>query len=141
MKKIFLITTLIFVAMVTQAQEPRDSWKIKFNSKLLLSTSEENETQNVKKIPATEWKKNGYLEINFKEAYPNTWKRSFLFFDETDEQILAKDSVRSVKLAVASLRKLYAGKKQVRIYTIIYPLNPDIAIRIRRVHLCTLQLP
>ena len=128
-------------AILSQAQDPQDSWKIKLNNKVLLSTSEENETKNVKNFPATEWKKNGYLEITFKDAYPNTWKRSFLFNDEKDEQLLAKDSVTSVKLTIASLRKLFAGKKQIRIYTIIAPLNPDIAIRIRRVHLCTLLLP
>ena len=124
-----------------QGQEPQDSWKIKLNNKMLLSTSGENEKKNIKKITAAEWKKTGYLEIRFKDAYPNTWKRSFLFFDEQDEQLLAKDSITSVKLTIASLRKLFAGKKQIRIYTILSPINPGIAIRIRRVHLCTLQLP
>ena len=137
MKRIFLITTLIFAAMLTDAQ---DSWVIKLNNKILLSTSEEDEIKNIKKITATEWKKNGYLEINFKEEYPNTWKRSFLFFDETDAQLLSKDSVTYCKITIVSLRKLFAGKKELRIYTIVYPPNSDIAIRIRRVHLCTLRL-
>lgn len=127
--------------LFAQGQDPQDSWKVKLNNKLLLATSKEDEKANIKKIKSTEWKKSGYLEIHFKEAYPNTWKRSFLFFDEQDEQLLAKDNVISVKLTIASLRKLFAGKKQIRIYTIVAPLNPGIAIRIRRVHLCTLQLP
>ena len=131
--------------MVTQAQHApapkEDSWKIKLNNKVLLATSREDEKANTKKITSAELKKNGYLEISFKEANPNTWKRSFLFFDKDDKQLLAIDSVTYTKMHIATLRKLFAGQKEIIIYTIVSPLDPNIAIRIRRVHLCTLRLP
>ena len=126
--------------MAMQAQQI-DSWKIKLNNKVLLATSKENEKTNIKKISSAELKKNGFLEISFKEASPNTWKRSFLFFDKEDNQLLAIDSVTYTKTHIATLRKLFAGKKEIRIYTTVSPLDPNIAVRVRRVHLCTLQLP
>ena len=126
--------------MAMQAQQI-DSWKIKLNNKVLLATSKENEKANTKKISSAELKKNGFLEISFKEASPNTWKRSFLFFDKEDNQLLAIDSVTYTKTHIATLRKLFAGKKEIRIYTTVSPLDPNIAVRVRRVHLCTLQLP
>jgi len=119
----------------------KDSWKIKLNNKVLLATSRENEKANTKKITSAELKKNGYLEISFKESIPNTWKRSFLFFDKKDNQLLAIDSVTYTKIQMATLRKLFGVQKEIIIYTTVAPLDPNIAIRIRRVHLCTLQLP
>ena len=117
------------------------TWKVSLNNKLLLSTSREDEKINTRNISLTSWKKKGYLEIRFKEVNPNSWRRSFLFFDEADNQLLAKDSVSYVKIPLTVLRKLFTGKKQIRIYTIIAPLDPNIAIRMRRVHLITLKLP
>jgi len=67
--------------------------------------------------------------------------RSFLLVDESDNEILRADSTLHARISLAELRRLFAGKKQLVIYTTISPLDPNLAIRIRRVHLCTLQLP
>lgn len=123
------------------ADAQSDSWKIRMNNKILLATSHEDEKVNTKKITSSEWKKSGSLEIIFKEGEPNTWRRSFLFFDAEDNQLLSKDSTTRAKISLSALRKLFKGKKEIRIYTVISPLDPNIAIRIRRVHLCTLKLP
>jgi hypothetical protein len=128
--------------MAAMLAHSQDSWKIKLNDTLSLNTNQENEIKNIKKISAAEWKKNGYLEINYKESEPNNkWKRSFLFFDKEDNQLLTKNNITSLRIPVALLRKLFAGKKEIRIYTIVSPTDPNMAVRIRRVHLCTLQLP
>ena len=114
------------------------SWVIKMNSKTVLSTRQEDV---VKKISLADWKKSGKLEIIFAEDEKNTWMRYFQLVDEFDNEILRKDSTTHAKISLAKLRKLFAGKKTIKIYTTISPLDPNIAIRIRRVHLCTLQLP
>jgi hypothetical protein len=130
--------------MFTQAQlvpsQQGDSWTIRLSNKLLLNTKQENESANTKRIAKTEWAKNGYLEISYKAKTPKAWKRSFLFFDKEDNQLLMKENVTSVKISIASLRKIFTGKDEIRIYTIASPADPAIAVRIRRVHLCTLQL-
>ena len=138
MKNLFFITGLILTGFFAQAQT--DSWKIKLHNRVLLNTNQEDEAKNLKKIKSTDWKKNGYLEIIYTEADPTFWKRSFLFFDEKDNQLLSIDSTTRVKISLSKLRKLFAGKKEINIYTVASPLNPDILVRIRRVHLCTLKL-
>jgi hypothetical protein len=140
MNKLLFIITLLFTSFLSSAQDAQDSWKVKLNNKLLLATSREDERANRKTVKSSEWKKSGWLEIRYKEADPGFWKRYFLFNDEEDHQLLTKDSVTHAKIAIASLRKLFAGKKEIRIYTIVSPLDPNIAVRLRRVHLCTLHL-
>ena len=139
MKKIILLTSLLFTTLFLSAQ--KGSWIIKLNNKIILSTRQEDAIKNVKKIKTTDWKKSGKLEIFFTEDEKNTWMRSFQFVDEQDNDILRKDSTLHAALSLVELRRLFAGKKKLKIYTTISPLDPGIAIRIRRVHLCTLQLP
>ncbi|HET9429771.1 MAG TPA: hypothetical protein VFO70_01285 [Chitinophagaceae bacterium] len=139
MKIITAIISFLLLGLIGSAQS--GSWRIKLNKKVLLSTSTESENKNVRFIKRSDWQKNGFLEINFKETEPEVWKRSFLFVDEADNQLLSKDSVTHAKIKISTLRKIFAGKKEIRIYTIVAPLDPNLAIRIRRVHLCTLRLP
>jgi hypothetical protein len=47
-----------------------DSWKISLNKKTILTSSQSNELTNIKKISSADWKKNGYLEVSFKETNP-----------------------------------------------------------------------
>lgn len=139
MKKFILITSLLFSTLFAVAQG--GSWIIKMNSKTVLSTRQEDVVKNVKKINLSDWKKSGKLEIIFAEDEKNTWMRYFQLVDESDNEIVRKDSTTHVKISLIELRKLFAGKKTIKIYTTISPLDPNIAIRVRRVHLCTLQLP
>lgn len=138
MKKLFLLLTLILTTLITDAQ--KNSWNIKLNNKIVLSTTKEDEEKNIIKIKTQEEKKDGYLEIKFTEAEPDTWWRSFLFYDEDDNEVLRKDSVTSYKIKLGLLRKSFSGKKLIKIYTTISPKDPNLAVRIRRVHLCTLRL-
>ncbi|HWC54609.1 MAG TPA: hypothetical protein VG676_13565 [Chitinophagaceae bacterium] len=138
MKIIFLIAILFFNQFMIHAQ---DSWTIKWNKKTVLVTNKEDEVANSRKIKPSAWKKNGNLEIIYKEAEPDTvlW-HSFLLFDEADHQLLSKEKTLYAKISISLLRKLFAGKKQIKIYTIVSPRNPKFAVRMRRVHLCTLQI-
>jgi len=139
MKKTILLTGLLFWTFFAVAQS--GSWRIRVNSKTILSTRQEDVAKNVKKISSAEWKKSGNLEILFAEDEKNIWMRYFHLVDEFDNEIIKKDSTTHAKISLAELRKLFTGKKQIKVYTTISPLDPNIAIRMRRVHLCTLQLP
>jgi hypothetical protein len=138
MKHIITIITLLTSAIFASAQ---DSWKISLNKKTVLISSESNEKLNTKKIKSSEWNKNGFLEINFKEADTGFWKRTFQFEDEIGNQLLTKESIIQVKIPLSALRKLFNGKKELKIYMVASPINPEIAVRMQRVHLCTLKLP
>ena len=139
MKKIIFLTCILFTTLLLPAQ--KGNWIIKMNNKIILSTRQEDAKKNIKKIKSADWKKSGKLEILFTEDEKNTWMRSFQFVDEQDNDIQRKDSTLHATLSLVELRRLFAGKKKLTIYTTISPLDPGIAIRIRRVHLCTLQLP
>ena len=140
MKYFFSIVSLIALSQFANAQD-EDSWTIKLNNQTLLTTSKEDVATNTKRVKKFDWRKNGTLEVVFKEHEKSVWIRSFLFCDENDNQLLAKDSVSHTKISVGTLRSLFAGKKKIVIYTVVAPSNPMIAVRIRRIHLCTLLLP
>lgn len=137
MKYFLFFFIIIFSASFIQAQ---DSWHIIMNKKTVLISSESNEELNTKNFNPSDWTKTGYLEINFKEATADFWRRSFQFDDETGNQLFQKDSTTKVKIPLTELRKIYTGKKEIKIYTVASPLNPNIAVRMQRVHLCTLKL-
>jgi hypothetical protein len=138
MKKIFSFIAFLLMIHFVQSQ---DSWTVKLNNKLLLNSSKEDEQSNIKKISRIEWRKSGNLEITYKEAEKSAFYHSFLLFDENDNQIMTRDSVLHAKIAITSLRKLFTGKKKIVIYTVVSPRNPMMAVRVRRIHLCTLLLP
>jgi hypothetical protein len=140
MKKILLFTISVFSILTTMAQT--GIWKVKMNTKTILSATKEDEVKNKKTIKLTEWKKSGNLEIVFTELDKDIWfYRNILVFDNEDNELFRKDSTNTVKIPLKTLRKLATGKKEISIYTTITPKDPTVAIRIRRVHLCTLRLP
>ena len=136
---ILLMSTLFAGAQLVPPQR-EDSWKISLNKKTVLVSSESNEVLNTKKINQADWNKNGYLEIIYKEKDTGFWNRSFQLDDEKGNQLFNKDNTTRVKIPLAGLRKLFAGKKEVKIYMVTNPKNPMMAIRSQRVHLCTLKL-
>lgn len=137
MKYFLFFFIIISSAFSIQAQ---NSWQIIMNKKTVLTGNDSNEFPDTRNFNPSDWTKKGYLEINFKEATADFWKRSFQFDDETGNQLFSKDSTTKVKIPLRELRKIYAGKKEIKIYTVASPLDPNIAVRMQRVHLCTLKL-
>ncbi len=138
MKSSFLIMSLVMSSFFTGAQ---DSWRIVLNGKLVLASHESNETVNSKLIKSSEWKKNGYLEVSYKETTASTWHHALQFTDVNGVELLLKDNVKSAKVPTSSLRKLMLGKKELKIFMVISPPNPMMAAPTRLIHLGTLKLP
>jgi len=148
MKRSLFILSLAFSWLFSQSQMEvvkQDTWKIKWNKKVVLDASRENEKANTKKLKKAELSKKYFLEITYKESDPakqKAWKRSFIFFGDNDNELLRKDSTRNVTISAAELKNLFGDQKKIRIYTMAIPTDPDLAarVRVRRVHLCTLEL-
>ena len=138
--KLIIVLAAIFIS-TTYSNAQMGSWTIKLNSKKVISTAKEDEKANCKKLKTSDWNKNGNLEIIFTEDEPDTWIRTFLFYDEGDNELKKIDSTTHAVISIEELSNLFQGKKKLIIYTVIAPIDPSIAIRIRRVHLCTLLLP
>ncbi len=119
----------------------QNSWKVVLHKKILLTSTVVSEEKNVKSIKSSDWKKAGYLEVEFKEAPPSGWLHSLRFMDEKGNEMLVRDSVTSAKISTVTLRKLFAGKKQVKIIMMISPPNPMMMAPSRLIHLVTLKLP
>lgn len=140
MKKAVLIAIILSLGFMSFAQN--GDWKVCINKKTLLQTSAEDEEKNVKTITAKEWKKSGYLELTFTETEKDIWfYRHFMIVDKDETDFYRLDSTNKIKIPLAELRKKAAEKKELIIYTTISPKDPNLAIRIRRVHLITLKLP
>ena len=146
MKKILLLLTLVSFFMFSPGQKPKyDFWKITWNKKNILETGKSDETTNTRKINAIDLEKDYTLDIVYKEANPKKekeWIRSFLIANESDAELWRMDSTRKVTITAPELRKLFGDKKKIKIYTIAVPSDPNLAarVRVRRVHLCTLEL-
>jgi hypothetical protein len=141
MKKLLLLLLLI-PALYAGAQ---DSWKVRLNNKIIVAATEINETAHTKMISPSLWKKNGQLEVVYKSPEPleEGWVRTIYFIDESGNELIVKDNTSKVRISQKQLRKTFAGKKKINIYTVGRPLDPEVAmrVRLRRVHLCTLELP
>lgn len=138
MKLFAVIMILGLSASFAGAQE---SWNIVLHKRVLLSGNKESEEKNIRLIRSTDWRKNGYLEVSYREPLPCTHYHSIRFSDEKGNELLVKDSVTQTKVSTATLRKLFAGKKQVIIHLIIAPSDPLSMRPTRRIHLATLKLP
>lgn len=138
MKKIF---TFILFTLIAKQMIAQESWQIVLHKKILLSGTEVSEEKNVKVIKSTEWKKKGFLEVNYKQTPPGTWLHSIQFVDASGNPLLVKDSVTYTKISTSALRKLFAGKKEIKIYMVVSPPNPMMAAPTRMKHLATLKLP
>ena len=60
--------------------------------------------------------------------------------DEVNNELWKIDTT-SVKLKLSLIRKLFAGRKELKIYMILNPPNDMMTIPSRIVHLVTLKLP
>ena len=147
MKHFFLglLAVTGFLLAAAQSAPKTDTWSIKLNGENVFTASKENETANTVKIAARDLvKKNSCVEINYVPALANAgWSRSIMLYDENDNELLNKKmSGDSLYIAGSEWKKLATQKKKIKIYTISLPDDPKLAatVRVRRVHLCTLEL-
>lgn len=133
--KLLLITVLLVLPGLLKAQ---GSWQVLLNRKLQISSSTSDEKLNTKNIRSTDWKSNGYLDIRYKPS--GNHKYVLQLTDEAGNEKWKIDAT-TAKLKLSTLRKLFAGKKEMKIYMILNPPNDMMAMPSRLVHLATLKLP
>ncbi len=138
MKKIFFFLLFGLSAGIAHSQY---SWNIVLHKKILFKGTEVNEEKNMIPVKRSDWIKKGYMEVFFGSEPSSVLTHSFQFDDEDGITRFQKDSTLTVKISATTLRKLYAGKKQLKIFMIIAPADPMMMIPSRRLHLATLILP
>ncbi|HYK57363.1 MAG TPA: hypothetical protein VEV15_12920 [Flavisolibacter sp.] len=139
MKLFYLFLASFFISLSTLAQP---GWKVMLNGKTVLNTTVEDETKNIVRIKKADLKKKkGVSVIYTEEAKKKNWEREIALYDENDRE-LARQKGTELKISNSVLQSFFKKSKKVGIYTLAFPADPKLkaAIRIRRVHLCTLIL-
>lgn len=140
MKRLYILSLVLLSVFFASAQ---DSWTIKMNKSTVLSGTTKTGQVKTKKLKASEWKENGSFEVIYKDKEKEEgWARTIILGDEEGNDIIRKDNVTNLKLELKYLRKEFSTQKKIMVYTFKTPTDPDLAarVRIRRVHLCTLEL-
>jgi len=137
--KILLLIMVSLTSLLAQSQS--NGWEITLNNRIFLEIPAEIEKAPVRRISKSEWIKKGSLEIKYYNTEKNSWKRSFSLTDQLENEMLVAENTSYVKISLMKLRRLFKGKKEIRIYTTISPPNPLMGAPSRRIHLCTLRLP
>ncbi|MBL0233734.1 MAG: hypothetical protein IPQ08_08710 [Chitinophagaceae bacterium] len=133
--KLLSLISLMFFSSNLLAQ---GSWQIIVNRKLQISGSISDENKNVKTIKSSDWKSGGYLDIRYKPQ--GNYKFVLQLTDETGNEQWKIDTT-SAKLKLSTIRKLFAGKKEMKIYMILNPPNDMMMAPSKILHLGTLKLP
>jgi hypothetical protein len=138
-----LVLSILFSTLITMAvnAQDTDSWLVKWDGEKVLSTSNEDKTANTKTVKVPSNPSKSKLEIEYKPR-KESLKRSFILFGKNDNELMRFEDTWSAKICYADLLKSIGDEKQIEIYTIAIPTDPDLAarVRVRRVHLCTLIL-
>ena len=143
MKILFLIAGLLAFFQINAQTSKGNTWTVEHNKTVRLTATGENEAKNTLTISSAALKAEGQLYIDYAETKPmKDWKRTFAVFDEKDNELMSY-SGSSFKISNGKLRSLASdGTTTIKIYTWALPTDPELAarIRIRRVHLCTIEL-
>ena len=120
-----------------------DSWKIYHNKRLVIETSKEDQAANVIKLQQVDLNKDGYILVTYhQDQTMKDWKRIIAVFDEKENELVSKENVSVIRLLHEDLKLWLKNASSLKIYTWSLPTDPDkaAAIRIRRKHLCTIEL-
>ena len=133
MKTVFVFLLAFFFTNNASTQE---RWTVQLNSTVLLTANTEDTAANV--ISLRELKKGSLIVTYTSGKVQNERKRRVLIYNAADEELYSKESF-SISIPVASLKKWKAVSPQISIYTVPVLDEQGAAVRLRRVHLCTIN--
>ena len=131
MKLFILLCTAFFIDTVAA----QTKWTVQSGKNVLLKTAKEDTIANVITIKRS---KISSLVISYAEPKRKDWSRYIMVYDRADNELISKETY-NLNLSASVLKNWAQKNKQVKIYTIPRNLNPAIAIKVRRVHLCTIN--
>jgi hypothetical protein len=137
--KVIAFMLLTFLSIATRAQS--DSWVIIHNGRVLLQATGENSGKNVVTIRRSDLNKTDYLIVKYSGVTAKGWVRTIYLAGEKDEE-MARHSGNIFRIADSSLKAIFKNRSRVVLYTYTMPADPKLkaAVRIRRIHLCTILI-
>jgi hypothetical protein len=133
MKTVFGFILLVSISVCTNAQE---RWTVQLNSKVLLMAKAEDTTANI--IAMKDLKKGSLIVTYVPGKVQNERKRRLMVYDNNDNELYSKEAF-SIAIPVASLKKWKMASPQIKIYTLPVLGEAGATMRLRRVHLCTIN--
>jgi hypothetical protein len=133
---------LFLLILISLAGFGQGSWKVRLNEKTVLNTTVEDEEKNIILLKKSDLRKKKDFTLQFREENKKAdWERTLMVYDEKDRE-LVKQKGNQLKVKNSRLLTYFSETAQLKIYTIALPTDPTLraAIRVRRVHLCTLVL-
>lgn len=138
--KTILFSALMFFGLQSASQ---DRWTVQLNDLQLLSVNTEDTAANVvrpKKL------KKGSLIVTYVpdvrslklRTAEGERKRRLMVYDAGDNELYSKEA-HSITIPVATLKKWRLTTPRVKIYTIPVLGEEGAAVRLRRIHLCTVN--
>lgn len=134
MKYFFFILTTMMFSIGSSAQ---DRWTVLLNSNVLLTSNEEDTVKNVIKLD--DLKKGSLIVTYHPGKVDNERKRRLMIYDMNDQELYSKEAF-SIAVPVASLKKWMLTSPQIKVYTLPVLGEAGATVRLRRVHLATINL-
>ncbi|GAA4345526.1 hypothetical protein [Flaviaesturariibacter amylovorans] len=117
------------------------SWTLRSGTRLLLRSNAEDAARNVATLKRSALKKKGTLVLTYTpgEAMPG-WERTITLYTGADQD-LQRQTGNSFRLSHKALAAFAKGQKELHLYTMALPTDPNLrsTIRVRRVHLATIK--
>jgi hypothetical protein len=138
MKYLLVLVPVLLLSFV----QVQDSWKLVLNGKVLLKTATEDAAKNRVKVHKKDLQKKSHMSVVYTEAeHTRGWERFITVFDTQDRELLQQKGVQ-FNITNAGLLALFKKSDTLSLYTWSLPTDPKqkALVRVRRVHLCTLEL-
>lgn len=133
--KTILLAAATALCLAAQAQTA-ERWTVALNSKALLNANTEDTTANT--VTVNDLKKGSLMVTYVPGQVEGQRKRRLMICDAGDNELYSREAL-SIVVPVATLKKWKQASPQLKIYTIPVLGEAGAAVRLRRVHLCTIQ--
>jgi len=139
MKKTILTSLLCW--MIGTNLNAQYNWCVSHNGKVRLHKVSEQPAKNQLTLSESDLKKSGYFQIKFNRS-DTSMHRTILVDDASGSGIGSWEEVkRSWRISNKELAKLFEERSQLKFYYTEIPrdVNKAMLVRVRPVHLCTLN--
>lgn len=134
--KLKFLTTLLSLVAFTLTVTAQERWTVQLNSKTLLNANTEDTATNV--VALNDIKKGSLLVTYVPGKVVGERKRRLMIFDANDQELYSKEAF-SIAVPAASLKKWRLTTPFVKVYTMPVLGAEGATMRLRRIHLCTIN--
>ena len=141
MNKLVLILLFTFGTFMAEAQT---GWTVSYQKKVLLKNAVEDKEKNVVNIKKSTLKSTVFLQLNPVDA--DTAYNITIEAEAVGEEFTGlkswEYSGKAVSISGTELKTLFTGRKKLAFYYTAIPKDPNLAavVRVRKVHICTVNL-